>query len=570
MIRRPNCTLLLTSLCLACSGSTSSPTATRKPEAPISTQIQAPASPITQSSAAPIAGYKAIILRRLSILLTQKLPTVTAISRYQAGTDSLSSLMNAALSASAPGIAEEHRFVWNLLRAPTPDLDRFALSDTTLSAQLTPDLRWQISESPMQELRYLLEQSTSFDTFLSRGTTLEATSALSIWGTTGTTTPWPAESYQKADLPNVLGATGFFSSHSFAATLNSEERTVPYAAFAETWRRLLCQNFTTPNTHDYSQIEKPLTQNWRNLATSTTACAGCHNQYQSAADTLSRQHTGTNLTEWLTVHDAASASGSYAGGAYTDTASLMTLFQQDPRAHLCELQNLLSIVLQKPFTASEQPLLARMGSLSLQKNHQLSAALQELFLSQAWNPYLQRNIVSSTDLPETTTPALIPSIPRVHVLTRAQLVGILAQLGVSQVSIPYTLNPGSDETETRPHYTPSSTYFYYLDRMMRLAADEIIANELSDTSVSSTRTLFTLLPDGSGVTPDDAVIATQLVQLWTQLTAQPILVTDAAYTHIKTLWSTGFAAKTADPDATRSAWRLVLIGILLSTEFITY
>ncbi len=495
---------------------------------------------------------------------------MTAISRYQAGTDSLSSLMNAALSVSAPGIAEEHRFVWNLLRAPTPDLDRFALSDTTLSAQLTPDLRWQISESPMQELRYLLEQSTSFDTFLSRSWTLEATSALSLWGTTGTTTPWPAESYQQADIPGVLGTTGLFSSHSFAATLNSEAHEIPYAAFAETWRRLLCQNFTTANTHDYSQIEKPLAQNWRSLATSTTACAGCHNQYQPAADTLSRQHTGTSLAEWRTVHDAASASGSYAGATYADTASLMTLFQQDPRAPLCELQNLISIVLQKPFSYSEQPLLARMGSLYLQKNHQLSPALQELFLSQAWNPYLQRNIVSSTDISETTTPALTPSIPRVHVLTRAQLLGILTQLGVSHVSIPYALNPGSDETETHPHYTPSSTYFYYLDRTMRLAADEIIANELSDTSVASTRTLLTLLPDGSGVTPDDAVIAAQLLQLWTELTAQPILATDAAYTHIKTLWSKGFAAKTADPDATRSAWRLVLIGILLSTEFITY
>lgn len=511
-----------------------------------------------------------MILRRLSLLLTQKLPTAAALSRYQAGTDSLASLMNTALSASAPGIAEEHRFVWNLLRAPTPDLDRFALSDTALFAQLTPDLRWQISESPMQELRYLLEKGTSFDTFLSRIWTLEATSALSLWGTTGTNTPWPAESYQQADIPSSLGATGLFSNHSFAATLNSEARAVPYGAFAETWRRVLCQNFTTPNTHDYSQIEKPLAQNWRSLATTTTACAGCHNQYQPAANTLNRQHTGTSLSGWLTVHDAASASGSYAGAAYTDTASLMTLFQQDPRVHLCELQNLLSIVLQKPFTASEQPLLARMGSLYLQKNRQLSFALQELFFSQAWNPYLQRNIVSSTDIPETTTPALTPSIPRVHVLTRAQLVGVLAQLGVSHVSIPYSLNPGSDETETQPHYTPSSTYFYYLDRTMRLAADEIIANELADTSTASTRTLFTLLPDGNGVTSDDAVITAQLLQLWTQLTAQPLLATDSGYTHLKTLWSSGFAAKTADPDATRSAWRLVLMGILLSTEFITY
>ena len=570
---------LLVSLCTACARPPVSDSDSDS-EAQVPPSIFSPSAssttPVTQSSSAIINEYKPLILRRLSILLTQKLPTIDAVARYQAGTDTLATLIRNALLQSAPGLAQEHRFAWNLLQAATPDLDIFALSDPTLAAQLTQDLQWKITESPLQEIRYILEQASAFDVFLSRTWTLESTNALSLWGETGVSTPWPAEAFQLLTIPSNLGATGLFASNSFAASLNSEQRPIPYGAFAETWRRILCQNFTVADTHEYSQIAEPLTQDWRNVAATNVACAGCHQQYQPAANTLSRQYTGTTLAEWLTINGAAATAGNFAGTAYSDTAALMTIFQQDPRPHLCEMQNLISILLQKPFTSQEQALLARISSLYFLGGHQLSVALQELVFSNAWNPYLQKNIATSTTTATTTTTTTTPSLstftPVVHMLTRAQLTGILPQLSttLTSVSIPYELNPGSDEYESSPHFTPSSTYFYYLDRTMRLAADAVITTELADTSTASTRTLFTKLPDGNGGTADATIITAQILQLWNQLTARTLLTTDMQYTDLYSLWSSGYAARNADPEATREAWRLVLIGILLSREFITY
>lgn len=505
------------------------------------------------------------LLRRITLELTGSLPTAEQRATYAAEPKTLPDTIDdlAESAETARTLAEAHRMMWRINARLLPDVDRFALTNSTLATALTAATRVEIIGEPLAMVRKLLDDNRPYDELFKRNYTIAHSDVLSLWGYTEGAQVWSDEPYFTADFPDSRPAAGILTSQGFLAAFGSEGRSDGVSYAAAILGRVACVSLETTKAHDFTALTTDqLSGDLRALAKTETKCASCHAQFTKTAPGIAGYGRPTDLTTWL-ARDTASdtASGIYAGYAFTGTSALAELVGEDHRVKSCTVRNLISAFMHRPFSLTHDAVRFSLLLSEMKNNdNNLRRAAATLVKSEEfqWKPLTR------------SQPAdLAKRASGLHFLSRRHFLGLIKQLAPSaSFDLPEELDPGSEELAGTTFRMPGGTYFHHVNRLVRQLATAIINSELADGVEPSARVLLTGIPAGGAAGIDAAAVSTAIIAVYKFLTGVDISPDTTTQANLSGIFEAGGGAGT---DATsRDAWRAVLIAIMLSPDFVTY
>jgi hypothetical protein len=510
------------------------------------------------------------MIRRLSIDLIGKLPTLDQLDQYESESTSTEDITVGYLASnlSAKTLADRHLNIWKLDLNLTPDLSYFAKTDTTLSTKLTASTQQNILSEPIYVLRFLLENKKPYSDLYTIPWSILHDDALDVWTESSSSSPWAGEPLKFHIHTDNRPAMGILGSHGFNAAIHTGEEDNMYTYSASVLSKTSCIEYKEYDSHLLYELssndfnDDGLTK----YAGTNKNCASCHKQFQNPAPDFAGNARGSDLSEWLSYSDSTETTDSiFSGKAYQGPAELAKLIANDPRTHMCEIKKLVENILQRPLQThrDDQNLLAALNKTYYQQGQDLTEIVKKLSLSASYGSKIQD---------KSTKKRILGLHSGVKYLTAASWKTILQTISPSTSSLTYpnSLTPGIYDQVDAENFIPSGDYYHQIQRLSRLASTTIINDELSDNRSASSRRLLTQLPPGSGYSATSSVIDAQIVNLWKKLTAKTITTSSTDFTRFKTLWTAASNAESSTDNKSRKAWQTLLIGMMLSPEFYMY
>ena len=532
-------------------------------ERPPVVKVEPSPTPVTNPTPKTLTGDR--LLRRITVELNGKLPTTEQRAAFAADSNTLPDTIDALADTAdtARTLAEAHRMMWRMSARLIPDLDRFALSNTALASALTASTKIEIVGEPFALIRKILDDQRPYSEIFQRNYTIAHSSVLTLWGYTAGAQQWSTEPYFMADFPDSRPAAGILNTQGFLAAFGSEGEVNGSSRMAAILGRIACISYEATKAHDFSSLtDEQVSGDLSALAMTEVKCAGCHAQFKQAAQATSGYGRPSNLTDWLARDTATdSATGVYAGAKFTGIAELGVEMGEDHRIKSCIVRNMMSAFMQRPFSLSSD---------AVQYSHLLTAFrdtdgnLRKVAAAIAKSNEFQWKPVTRTDSLD-----LAKRASGLRFLSRRHLIGLVQQLAPSaSITIPEELDPGSEELAGTTYRNPNGTYFHYLNRFSRQLATAIVAGELATAVEPTARVILTAIPAGGAAGIDNATITAQILAAYKFLTGIEITEASLELKNLLAIYQAGGGSGT--DSSSRDSWRAVLIGILLSPDFVTF
>lgn len=509
------------------------------------------------------------LMRRLAIDLTGQLPSQADLEALSTDPSRYSEIANRLIDSpvAAENIAALHRRMWGLRSDTLPDLERLAQTDPVLATNLTPKIRDLITQAPLQHIRHNYEMQLPFRNVFTASYSFATDELLSFWqvDATGSTKPGDIWSTYANGGTGSDGrpSGGILTEHAMNATFYgrslASKQTRAYAVL----ERFTCSSMPNRRAHLLYELKgSDFSAGVHNFALTKRECASCHRPIDSAAGALKEIATGETFADWISYTPPANEfTGFYNGLAVTGSLAWIEAFSNDRRVARCEAQKLAEALNQRRYGILD----TTTTSIGLAAYNEGNESLRELVRAIIFSKEYQNGPVTTEIKGDHERGS-----SGVRILRRHQWRSILISLSPNMASHEFSeaLDPGADEFVDHRDLIPSGTYWHNVDRIARIAAGEIVAAELSDSSVAMERRLFTNLPDGSGYGASASVIYKQIEMLWERFTGETIAESATTYTDLQSLWQA--SAPNESEEDFRRAWRVVLTAILTHPKFITY
>jgi hypothetical protein len=541
------------------------PSSTEKKTKSVGGSSPTPVEPEEKSiSAGRVSDIK--LLRRISLDLTGKLPTVTDVTTVTGSTNLITKFLETYLASSATSryLASIHKIMWKFDNSHMQDLEDFiTYSGGLTAATMTDELREQITYEPLMMLRYGFEQDMTFSDIFKLDYGIVHSDNLTFWDQTSDGTPWSGEPWRFATYKDSRADGGPLVTNGMIAHLSAGRNTTNRSLGAKALDRLLCSPFDALSKHTFAEVTSAnLSTDLSTVAITESPCVACHDHFKEFGKTLDGLAEGATLTAWYTGAAPADPSATYAGHTVATAADSYVNIGKDPRLHRCEVKRIIETIMQKPIASVDDPTFALAMRTFYENDEDLVSALRPILESPEYSYAPADKKVTSVHLRQSTG---------VKFLNEIQWATILSGLGstASALTVPESLTPGFDETVFKNNGIPGGAYWHHTARLARQVATAIVTDELSDSILPASRILLQNIPEGSGKGISTATAIAQLSVVWQRLTGTELDTTTDKYDRLVDLWEASLDSGT-DDDSYRQAWRAVLTAAFSDYDFISY
>ncbi len=526
---------------------------TKNPEPPVAV----PLVPKPQTLAA------ARLMRRLSIDLTGSLPNQKDVDLLAADASKYFIVAERLLNSSvaAVNISQLHQRMWKMRSDRLPDLERFIdEGDSFLNQHLTESMRSLIVTEPLQFIRFQYEHNLPLSAVFTASYSYSTSELLDLWGTTSSGIPWTGQNWHFSEYSDGRPDSGIIGSPAFLATIDS--RGLGKKGY-DILSRFNCLNMENENIHLFYHLSPDeMLTDFSTLSVTKRNCAECHRPIENANLALKQFGSGNTFDDWKSyTNPETEIEGVYNGKNFTGAQGWLNAFKNDPRIHRCAAQRLVGALNQRAYGQYDTAAISIGLTRYLDRNESLKELVRSIVFSEEYRF-------------DTVGPAITGEYLRkssgVRNLRRHQWKSILSSMhpGLSDLEYPEALDPGLDEVLDNEDMVPTGQYWASIDRLVRSAAEKIVEDELSDSSIAITRRVFTALADGSSFGVETESIYYQMRLLWLKFTGEILENDFVTYTALQTLWA---ANKPEESEENfRQAWRVTLIAMLSHPRFINY
>ncbi len=519
------------------------------------------------------------LLRRLALDILGQLPDPTDRAAVASDNSQLVELRrNYTLSTQAAlSLAENLRWAWGIRANRLPDLDlMIAQGDAGLGATMTRAMRQAIVDETTQLTRYILSRQLPFSALFSAEYSVAQADVLTLWGMSQVSQPWVGENIYFGQFSDSRPASGLLTTHGFLAGIASEQRSDVRARTWSMLRRLTCLDHDNNQAHRFDDLSAEIISgDLLSYANNNAPCASCHRHAATVAPAFNGLASAETFASWLLYSPNNSPeTGYYAGHEFTGLAELGLMIGTDPRVARCGIMRTYEATLQRPFNDGRRATSPNASDAADNKNFYdaMNAYLgSNKQIATGWNRTFAAQQYSSGLSDETTVAAPKATTFETRFLTRHHWSSIATQLigGDELLSLTDDLDPGSAD-EVAPEYrVTNGAYWHATNRVARQFASALVDKELADSVEASTRVVLSSLPNGAGNSASTDEVRTQIIKVWELFTSYNLATDDPQIERLYQLW---LAASEGGSSAAqhRNGWRTLLVGILLSDQFLTY
>jgi hypothetical protein len=338
-----------------------------------------------------------------------------------------------------------------------------------------------------------------------------------------------------------------------------------YSAPHHFLKHIACHSFDFEDAHLFKNIDPEILRDdvrLRDHTSKSPSCAGCHSHLETMGAILNQQRL---TREYHSSIDSTPLTFPFAlaGHQIRSHEDLAAALGQDPRIQLCTIKNIWEDLTQRPFQASVDFTALHLAQQELlnEGSNNITAVVKRLLHSPAYG-YDPEDGKEKQNTERTQ-----PNLRFLHQQQYEKIFGSLLHDSIP-LSISSNLNPGQEELGNHSDQIPSGEYFYALQKLAQIAAQEIVTNELIN---GSKRDLFTLLPDDYSDGQSHELVAQQIMMLWQMFTSEKLQPNSLQLQKLHQLWLDVKESAPIDPkEKSLMAWKNLLIAIFLSPEFFTY
>jgi hypothetical protein len=525
--------------------------------------------PAATSNHSPKSVNNQRLLRRITIDLLGRLPTIDEILRLNSGRLTLDDLVEEFLvdPQFSNAMGARHLRQWRLENGELPELQRIAKENATLKSALTPEVIAEIQAEPGNILRKVLDDNLPFSTIFNVPWTVIGNNALDIFGKVPGSSPWLGEAKTLFQYDDNRPRFGVIQTWGLNGSVDNARSDTGFPHAKAIFQKFACVQDTEDYSHlFYDETGETIEDGLAESALDNPNCAGCHRKIQDPAADLAGYSLGNSLQSWLAYSNVGPTGGSsYVGKTYSNVEELADLFASDPRVANCEIINLVESILQRPIStsAADLQMLALLNSKFLTSNQSLRAITKYIIHSETYSVEIQDSETPSRELSQHSGVKYLPTWA---------WKGIMGQLNprAGNLTVPRELAAGMNDLASPNRQIPSNLYFNALRKFAKNAAASIIDDELADGRTRNSRMLLRIIPDGSGSTSDSDLINAQIISLWEFVTGNSLTVDDGQIQLLRELFDIASKSQAVAAAKARAGWTYVLRGILMSPEFITY